>query len=172
MFPVHETYFMFYLPSQKKVALACRWIWSYLRTWCWWVEVEVWMAHHFQIGVQCSVFPLRRWRSERIVHKLSICPGMPFLLWGTPLTWKPHFCQPTLRRKEGHISFWYCLTTTHVECSYSRVRRDSRLGLDFSYFSFQISRLGLVSDSENHFTEVSVSSLSRKKAYKRFSSPV
>ena len=40
----------------------------------------------------------------------------------------------------------------------SRVRRDSRLGLDFSYFSVQISRLGLVSVSENHFTEVSVSS--------------
>ena len=54
----------------------------------------------------------------------------------------------------------------------SRVRRDSRLGLDFSYFSVQISRLGLVSVSENHFTEVSVSSRSRKKAYKKFSSRV
>ena len=98
---VHETYFMFYLPSQKKVVLACRWIWSYLRTWCWWVEVEVWMAHHFQVGVQGSVFPLWRWHSERIVHKLSIGPGMPFLLRGTPLTWKPHFCQPTLREEKG-----------------------------------------------------------------------
>ena len=43
-----------------------------------------------------------------------------------------------------------------------RVRRDSRLGLDFSYFTVQISRLGLVLVSKSHFTEFSVSSRSRK----------
>ena len=52
-----------------------------------------------------------------------------------------------------------------------RVRRDSRLGLHLSYFLVQISRLGLeklfyrslglVSVSEKHFIEVSVSSRSR-----------
>ena len=53
---------------------------------------------------------------------------------------------------------------------WSRVRQDSRLGLDFSYFSVQISRLGLVLVSKNHFTEFSVSSRSRKKAFWKFSS--
>ena len=43
-----------------------------------------------------------------------------------------------------------------------RVRRDSRLGLDFTYFLVEISRLGIVSVSRNHFTEFSVSSRSRK----------
>ena len=51
-------------------------------------------------------------------------------------------------------------------CIHFRVRRDSRLCLNFSYLSVHISRLGLVSVSENHFTEVSVLSLARKKAYK------
>ena len=54
----------------------------------------------------------------------------------------------------------------------SRVRRDSRLGLDFSYFSVQISRLGLVSVSKKLFTKVSVLSRSRKiilqKSWSRF----
>ena len=59
--------------------------------------------------------------------------------------------------------FWYTKVALEV---FSRVRRDSRLGLDFSYFSVQISRLGLVSVSENHFTEVSVSSRSQKRLIK------
>ena len=43
-----------------------------------------------------------------------------------------------------------------------RVRHDSRLGLDLSYFLVQISRLGLLLVSESHFVEVSVLSRSRK----------
>ena len=42
-----------------------------------------------------------------------------------------------------------------------RVRRDSCLGLDLSYFLVQISRLGLLLVPENHFVEVSVSSRSQ-----------
>ena len=39
--------------------------------------------------------------------------------------------------------------------------RNSRLVIDFSHFLVQISHLGLVSVSENHFLEVSVSSWSQ-----------
>ena len=47
-----------------------------------------------------------------------------------------------------------------------RVRRDSRLGLDFSHFSVHISHLGLVSVSKNHVTDFSVSSRSQKSFYR------
>ena len=53
-----------------------------------------------------------------------------------------------------------------------RVRRDSRLDLNFSRFLVQISRLGLVLVSENHLTKVSVLSRSQKKAYKKILSHV
>ena len=51
---------------------------------------------------------------------------------------------------------------TEFTCYQIRVRRDYRLGLDFSYFSVQISRLGLVSVSKSDVWEFSVSSRSRK----------
>ena len=51
---------------------------------------------------------------------------------------------------------------TNISRSETRVRRDSCLGLNFSYFSVQISRLGLVLVSKHHFMEFSVSSRSRK----------
>ena len=63
-------------------------------------------------------------------------------------------------RCSGYEVSW--LELFDFPCMVGRVRRDSRLGLDFSYFSGQISRLGLVSVSKNHSTEVSVLSRSRK----------
>ena len=63
-------------------------------------------------------------------------------------------------RKKAYKKF-----SSRVSCFQSKISRNSsinsRLVLDFSHFSVQISRLSLVSVSENHFVEVSVSSQSR-----------
>ena len=69
------------------------------------------------------------------------------------------FNDPALdpRRSHNFPLNGFTITPLLFFAAQARVRRDSRLGLDFSYFSVQISGLGLVSVSENHFTEVSVS---------------